>query len=304
MRGLGLILIIITSFVFTGIVFRIKSIFAGRKGRGIFQPMKDIWRLFQKGSVYSQSSSFIFKIAPTIYFASVVIAIMLIPFGDHKGIFSFSGDFVFFAYILAVGKFFNIIGALDTGSSFEGMGASREALYSLLAEPAFFILMGSFALLTGFTSFFDIFTSIHFGSYISYAIGALASFVLVLIAMIENSRMPVDDPKTHLELTMVHEVMILDNSGFDLGLIFYATHLKFAMYGAIIANLFLTPGKEWYFSIPIFFAVQTLFAITVGTLESFMARFRMNHNPQFIFTLTSISLFIFLTVLMIVGKLL
>jgi len=302
MNGLGLILIIITSFFFTGLVFRTKSIFSGRKGPGIFQPMKDIWRLFQKGSVYSETGSFIFKIAPNIYFASVVIAMMLIPFGDQKGIFSFTGDFVFFAYILAVGKFFNIIGALDTGSSFEGMGASREALYSLLAEPAFFILMGSFALLTGYTSFYDIFTSIHFGSYISYAIGALASFVFVLIAMIENSRMPVDDPATHLELTMVHEVMILDNSGFDLGLIFYATHLKFAMYGAIIANLFLTPGKEWYYSIPIFIAIQILFAIVVGTFESFMARFRMSHNPQFIFALTSISLLIFLTVLLIVGK--
>ena len=304
MRGLGLILIFITSFFFTGIVFRTKSIFAGRKGRGIFQPIKDIWRLFHKGSVYSQTSSFIFKIAPNIYFSSVIIAIMLIPFGDQKGIFSFNCDFVFFAYILAVGKFFNIIGALDTGSSFEGMGASREVLYSLLAEPAFFILMGSFALLTGYTSFADIFASIHFGSSISYAIGVLASFVLVIIAMIENSRMPVDDPKTHLELTMIHEVMILDNSGFDLGLIFYATNLKFAMYGAIIANLFLTPGKEWYYSVPIFIAVQTLFAIVVGTLESFMARFRMNHNPQFIFTLTSISLLIFLTVLLVAGKIL
>lgn len=302
MRGLGLILIMITSFFFTGIVIRTKSIFSGRKGPGIFQPMWDIWRLLQKGSVYSETSSFIFKIAPTIYFASVIIAMMLIPFGNEKGIFSFSGDFVFFAYILAIGKFFSIIGALDTGSSFEGMGASREALYSLLAEPAFFILMGSFALLTGYNSFADIFTSIHFGSYISYAIGVLASFVFVLIAMIENSRMPVDDPKTHLELTMIHEVMILDNSGFDLGLISYAAHLKFAMYGAIIANLFLTPGKELYYSIPIFVAVQMFFAMVVGTLESFIARFRMSHNPQFIFTLTSISLLIFLIVLLILGK--
>ena len=301
MPGVALILIILTSFFFTGIVIRTKSIFSGRKGPGIFQPMKDIWRLLQKESVYSQTSSFIFKIAPDIYFASVLIAIMLIPFGNQKGIFSFNGDFVFFAYILAVGKFFSIISALDTGSSFEGMGASREALYSFLAEPAFFILMGSFALLTGFTSFADIFTSIHFGSYISYAIGTLASFVLVLIAMIENSRMPVDDPKTHLELTMIHEVMILDNSGFDLGLIFYATNLKFAMYGAIIANLFLTPGNEWYYSMPIFITVQILFAVVVGTLESFMARFRMNHNPQFIFTITSISLLIFFAVLLILG---
>ncbi|OIP02491.1 MAG: hypothetical protein AUJ98_01300 [Bacteroidetes bacterium CG2_30_33_31] len=302
MRVLGLILIIITSFFFTGIVFRTKSIFSGRKGRSIFQPMNDIWRLMRKGSVYSQTSSFIFRIAPSIYFASVIIAIMLIPFGGQKGIFSFNCDFVFFAYILAVGKFFNIVGALDTGSSFEGMGASREALYSLLAEPAFFILMGSFALLTGYTSFSDIFISIHFGSYISYAIVALAAYILIIIAMVENSRMPVDDPKTHLELTMVHEVMILDNSGFDLGLIFYATNLKFAMYGAILANLFLTPGKEWFLSIPIFVVVQILFAIIVGIIESFIARFRMNHNSQFIFALTSISLIIFLTVLLMVGK--
>jgi len=301
MPGVALILIILTSFFFTGIVIRIKSILSGRKGPGIFQPMKDIRRLLQKESVYSQTTSFIFKIAPDIYFASVIIAIMLIPFGNHKGIFSFNGDFVFFAYILALGKFFSIISALDTGSSFEGMGASREALYSLLAEPAFFILMGSLALLTGYTSFADIFTSIHFGSYISYAIGTLASFVLVLIAMIENSRMPVDDPKTHLELTMIHEVMILDNSGFDLGLIFYATNLKFAMYGAIIANLFLTPGNEWYFSMPIFITIQILFAVVVGTLESFIARFRMNHNPQFIFTISSISLLIFFAVLLILG---
>jgi formate hydrogenlyase subunit 4 len=230
------------------------------------------------------------------------MAILFIPFGDQQGLISFKGDFVFFAYALALGKFFMIISSLDTGSSFEGMGASREALYSMLVEPAFFILMGSFALLTGHTSFYEIFSTLHFGSYISYAVGTLASFVIVIIAMIENSRMPVDDPKTHLELTMIHEVMILDNSGFDLGLIFYATNLKFAMYGTIIANFFLTPGKEWYYSIPIFIGVQIAFAVAVGIIESFMARFRMNHNPQFIFTLTSISLLIFLGVLLMLGK--
>jgi formate hydrogenlyase subunit 4 len=299
---LSFLLIVATSLIFTGIVIRTKSIFSGRKGPGIMQPMKDIWRLFHKGSVYSETTSFIFQIAPSIYFASVLMAIFFIPFGNQRGLFSFNGDFVFFAYILALGKFFSIISALDTGSSFEGMGASREALYSLLVEPAFFLLMGSFALLTGHTSFVDIFSSIHFKSYISYAIGTIASVVLVLIAMIENSRMPVDDPKTHLELTMIHEVMILDNSGFDLGLIMYATNLKFAMYGALIANFFLTPGYEIYYSIPIFIGVQLLFAVTAGATESFAARFRMNHNPQFIFMLTSVSLFIFLGVLLMLGK--
>ena len=299
---LNFILIVAASLFFSGIVIRSKSIFSGRKGPGIFQPVKDIWRLFRKGAVYSETTSFIFRIAPSIYFASVLIAIAMIPFGSQPGLISFKGDFVFFAYILALGKFFNIIGALDTGSSFEGMGASREALYSLLAEPAFFILMGSFALLTGHTSFHEIFGSLHFGSYISYAVGVLAAFVITLITLIENSRMPIDDPKTHLELTMVHEVMILDNSGFDLGLIFQAANLKFAMYGGLIANFFLTPGSELYFSIPIFIATQILFAVVVGFIESFMARFRMNQNPQYIFTLTSISLLIFLGVLLILGK--
>jgi formate hydrogenlyase subunit 4 len=300
--SLSLILIFISSLFFSGIIVRTKSIFSGRKGPGIFQPIRDILRLLKKGAVYSETSSVIFQIAPSIYFATVIMAILFIPFGNLPGLISFKGDFVFFAYVLALGKFFMIIGAMDTGSSFEGMGASREALYSMLVEPAFFILMGSLALFTGHTSFADIFASLHFGSYISYAIGVLATFVLVIIAMVENSRMPVDDPKTHLELTMIHEVMILDNSGFDLGLIMHAVNLKFAMYGAIIANFFLTPGYEWYYSIPIFIGSQVLFAVVVGTIESFEARFRMNHNPQFIFMLTSISLLIFLGVLLMLGK--
>jgi formate hydrogenlyase subunit 4 len=295
------LLILVTSVFFSGFVIRTKSLASGRKGPGIFQPMKDIFRLWKKGSVYSSTSSFIFKIAPTAYLASVLMAILLIPHGNSPGIISFEGDFVMFAYMLAFGKFLMIISALDTGSSFEGMGASREALFSMLVEPAFFILMGSFALFTGHTSFCSIFSALHYGSYISYMIGGLATFVLVIIAMIENSRMPVDDPNTHLELTMIHEVMVLDNSGFDLGLIMYTTNLKFAMYGAIITDFFIG-GLPLAISIPLFFFIQLGFAITVGIIESFNARFRMGHNPQFIFILTSLSLLIFFGVLLFLGK--
>ncbi|HEV2483004.1 MAG TPA: NADH-quinone oxidoreductase subunit H [Puia sp.] len=299
---LNFILIVTASLFFPGIIIRTKSLLSGRKGPGLFQPLKDIRRLLRKASVYSRTTSFIFQMAPTVYFSSVVIAIAMIPFGRQAGLISFKGDFVFFAYVLSLGKFWSIIGALDTGSSFEGMGASREALYSLLAEPAFFILMGSFALLTGHTSFQEIFGSLHFGSSVSYAVGLLAAFVITLLTLVENSRMPVDDPRTHLELTMIHEVMILDNSGFDLGLILQAGNLKFAMYGALIANFFLTPGSELYYSLPIFIVTQVVFAIVIGIVESFMARFRMNHNPQYIFTLTSMSLLIFLGVLLMLGK--
>ena len=298
----GLMLILFASLFFSGIIFRTKSIMSGRKGPGLLQPMKDIIRLWRKDSVYSDTTSVIFKIAPSAYFASVVLAILMIPFGSKPGIISFEGDFIMFAYVLAVGKFLMILSALDTGSSFEGMGASREALFSMLVEPAFFILIGSFALFTGHTSFHSIFSALHYGSYIAYMLGALATFVLVLIAMIENSRMPIDDPKTHLELTMIHEVMILDNSGFDLGTILYTTNLKFAMYGALISNFFIGV-LPYEISIPLFLAIQGIFAFSVGMVESFMARFRMGHNPQFIFILTSVSLLIFFGVLLVLGKL-
>lgn len=298
---ISFILILVASLFFTGVIIRTKSIASGRKGPGIFQPLKDVWRLFKKGSVYSKTTSIIFQVAPSIYFASILMAILVIPMGHFKGIISFDGDFVFFVYVLGIGKFFSIISALDTGSSFEGMGASREALFSNLAEPAFFILIGSFVLLTGHTSFEQIFATLHFGSSISYILGVLAIVVLALMTMVENSRMPFDDPKTHLELTMVHEVMILDNSGFDLGLISYATNLKFAMYGGLIANFFMS-SFPLYFTIPIFFGIQLLFAIAVGLLESFTARFRMNHNAQYILALSSVSLLIFFGVLLVLGR--
>src|SRR5260221_3569490 len=118
---LSAILIFISCLFFSGIVIRTKSIASGRKGPGIFQPLKDIIRLFKKGAVYSEVSSCVFQLAPSVYLASVVMAILVVPFGQFKGVISFEGDFVFFAYILAVGKFFIIISALDTGSSFEGM---------------------------------------------------------------------------------------------------------------------------------------------------------------------------------------
>jgi len=298
---LSILLIILSAIFFTGIIIRTKSIASGRKGPGVLQPIHDVIRLFKKGAVYSETSGVIFKIAPTIQFATVVMAMLMIPVGQSAGLISFNGDFIFFAYLLALGKFFSIIAAMDTGSSFEGMGASREALFSMFAEPAFFILMGSLALLTGYTSFQEIFTALHMGTYINYAMMLLATFVLMMIAMIENSRMPIDDPKTHLELTMIHEVMILDNSGFDLGLILSSGYLKFAIYGALIANLFI--GALGYeYAIPVFMAIEALMAVSVGLLESFMARFRMSHNAQFVVVLTSVALLIFFGVLLVLGK--
>ncbi len=287
--------IIIAAIFFVGIVVRTKSLSQGRRGPVILQPFYDALRLLRKGSVISQSTGPIFRIAPIVYFASVLMAISVVPLGSTSGLFSFHADFVFFAYVLALGKFFSILGAMDTASSFEGMGASREALYSMLAEPAFFLIIGSLGLMSGHTSFADLFASFAPSTPESFVYALVASFVLLMICMIENSRMPVDDPKTHLELTMIHEVMILDNSGFALGLITFAGHIKFALYSALIANLFIS-HLSLPLAVAVFFAIQCVCATLVGLTESFMARYRISHNPQFILALVSLSLIFFMGV--------
>jgi len=297
-----LFLSILTSVFFPGMIIRVKSLLSGRKGPGILQPWKNIWILLRKGSVISTTTSFISRIAPVIYLSTVLCAILLLPFPGIASFFGFDADFVFFAYLIALGKFLFILNALDTGSSFEGMGANREALYSLLAEPAFFILFGTLALLTGNTSMQGIFTNLQFDGASTYIIIIIAIYLLVQIAMIENSRMPVDDPKTHLELTMIHEVMILDHSGFDLALIQIGTTLKFAMYGILIANCTIPVdiGFGWQFLL--FVGIQIGFAVLIGIMESFRARKKLAKNPQFIVTLSSIALIAFVLALLITFK--
>ena len=299
----GLFLALLTILFFPGVILRVKNTASGRKGAGFFQPWRNIFLLLKKGSIFSRTTSYIFQIAPLIYFSTILCAILLLPFAGMPSFFGFDGDFVLFAYLLALGKFFFIIGAIDTGSSFEGMGANREALYSMLLEPALFILFGTLALLTGHTSMQEIFVHFQWNDPYSFIIGFITVYLLIQIAMIENSRMPVDDPKTHLELTMIHEVMILDNSGFDLALIHIGAYLKFAMYGTLIAECILPAAGSRFIQVSLFFGIQVLFASTIGILESFRARKKLMRNPQFIVTLSSIALIAFFLVLLIKFKL-
>jgi formate hydrogenlyase subunit 4 len=298
----ALLFAILTSVFFPGVIIRVKSLLSGRKGPGILQPWRNIFLLLRKGSVISTTTSFVFRLAPITYLCTILCALLLLPLPGIPSAFGFEADFVFLAYLLALGKFLFILGALDTGSSFEGMGANREALYSMLAEPAFFILFGTLALLTGHTSMQDIFGNLQSGGYVSGIIIVVASYLLVQIAMIENSRMPVDDPKTHLELTMIHEVMILDHSGFDLALVQIGTQLKFALYGTLIVNCVLPATTGLGLRILAYFVIQTVFAGLTGVLESFRARKKLAKNPQFIFTLSSIALIAFVLALLITFK--
>jgi len=300
---MSLLLILVSALLFVGVVKKVKAKIAARKMPSMFQPVFDVIRLFKKGAIYSSTTSIIFKIAPVIYFATISTAALFIPAAAQKSVLSFQGDFVFFAYLLAIGKFMMIIAAMDTGSGFEGMGANREALYSMLVEPAFFILMGSLALFTGYVSFQDLFLNFHLNTNLAHTITFAAVYVLIYISMIENSRMPLDDPNTHLELTMVHEVMVLDNSGFDLGLIHIATWLKFSIYGALISDFIIQNTWSWYKQIAAFFGIMAVFALAVGLLEAFRARNKMEKNPQWIIMLSAIAVVTFLTVLIITQKL-
>jgi formate hydrogenlyase subunit 4 len=300
----GFLLILITAFFFPGIILRTKSILSGRKGPGILQPLKDIYVLLRKGSVFSTTTSLVFQIAPVITLSCIISSLLVIPFANQNAIISFEGDFVFFSYMLALGKFFAIIAALDTGSSFEGMGANREAFFSMLVEPAFFILMATFAMFTGFTSFSDIFS--HFfitGNHYVLIYSIIGFYLFIQIALIENSRVPVDDPKTHLELTMIHEVMILDNSGFDKALIHLGTYLKFALYGSLMYNVIVPSEWNLHLQIALFLTVQALFAIIIGFVESFRARNKMNKNPKFILTISAIAIIAFMIILVLTEKL-
>lgn len=302
MIALGTILTFASCLLFPGVIMKTKARMEGRKGPGLLQPLFDIARSFRKGSVYSPTTSIIFQIAPVIYLASVIVATLFIPFGHFSGLLSFEADFVFFACLLSIGKFMMIIGAMDTGSGFEGMGANREALYSMLVEPAFFVVMGAMALVTKATSFHDLYQGVYGSSNLTYLLVVVCIGLLLQILLVENSRLPVDDPKTHLELTMVHEVMVLDNSGFDLAIINCSAALKFALYGSLIANFLLPSGAPMGVQIVVFVAVQLGCGVIIGVLESFRARNKVATNPQWILTLSAISLIVFLAALILTHK--
>lgn len=306
MHVTALFLSLLAALFFPGIIAITKAKLTGRKAPSVFQPWFDIKRLLRKSSVYSTSTSVIFQIAPIIYLASIFLVFFLLPFGTEKGIFSFGMDFIFIAYILALGKFFMITSAMDTGSAFEGMGANREAFYSMLIEPIFFAIMGTLALQTDAPSLYNFYNNIETIStspYLFFLIIGFIIFLLVNIALTENSRLPVDDPKTHLELTMVHEVMVLDNSGFDLGIIQIANALKFSFFGALIANFFLSAHLSFLTNVGIFLGVQGVFAIMIGVSESFRARNKLAKNPIFLLTLLSLSVLLFFMILTIKSKL-
>lgn len=265
-----------------GVIGKTKAAFAGRVGAPLLQPYRDIWKGLHKGSVFSTTTTWIFRVSPVVAVATALLSALVVPFGAHAAPISFAGDLVLFAYLFGVARFFTIAAALDTGSPFEGMGAAREATFSCLAEPALFL--GLFVLVRGSAS-------LSLGTMLGAGLGAEwaragASLVLVVVSLFivllaETSRIPFDDPNTHLELTMIHEVMVLDHSGPGWALIQYGASLKLFVLGSLVVRIAspLSSGDPWI-DWGIFAVGMLALAVLIGVVESIMARLRMRQVPS------------------------
>jgi len=232
--------------------------------------------------VYSRTTTWMFRAGPLVSVSAVLVALTLLPFGGTSALLTFPGDLILFAYLLGLLRFFTVLAALDTGSSFEGMGASREVTFSALAEPALFLGLAALARQTGTFSLSPMFENITTESWIQ----AGPAFVLLAAAFLvvfltENARIPVDDPTTHLELTMIHEVMVLDHSGLDFAFILYSSALKLWLLGTLVVSILVPVHQSAvWLNIAAALAGMVGLAVFTGLIESAMARLRLLHVPQ------------------------
>ncbi|MEI7812100.1 MAG: NADH-quinone oxidoreductase subunit H [Ignavibacteria bacterium] len=277
--------------LFIGVVNKLKSRLTGRTGPSLFQPYYDLRRLLRKETIYATSASIISRIAPVIGFVSLLFAGMILPIGFYKPLISFDGDIILFAYLFGLARFFQILGAMDIGSSFEGMGAAREATFAVFAEPIYFFTLGSLAFIFGCTSMYEIFHSISLNNPAFLVFISVASISVFFLMITETSRMPVDDPNTHLELTMIHEVMILDNSGLDLFLYQYTSYLKILIYATFTSNFFNPFNvQNHYLGFSIYIMIIFILIVNLVWIETMMGRFKLKSIPQYLLFAASIGI--------------
>lgn len=278
---------ILTAPLLPALIKKVKAFYAGQQGPPLLINYYTMAKLFKKGSVYSTSTTFVFRMGPVVGCATSLMMLLFFPMAGIAPLFSFHGDVLILFYLMGLGRFFTILAALDTASPFEGMGAAREAFFSTLAEATVFGILVLFFRITGSLSFAEFFSGSHPIS-LTGEHGALLILVVValyIVMLAENSRVPVDDPATHLELTMIHEVMILDHSGPDLALIELGAWFKLLFYAGFLTRI-LDPFQlqnVWLNGL-LFYAVVTFIYITIGTVESITARYKMNMVPKFILT--------------------
>lgn len=263
-----------------GIINKTKAVFAGRVGPPLLQPTFDVIKLLRKGLVFSKTTTWVFRAGPIVSLVTAAFAATLIPLGGHAAPISFEGDLVLFAYLFGLGRFFTVAAALDTGSAFEGMGGAREVTFSCLTEPALFFALIVLTRLSGSLSLSTMIgptigQAWHFGG----ASLVLVAASLFIVLLTETCRIPIDDPNTHLELTMIHEVMVLDHGGPALGLIHYAAALKMFVFGAVFVRIVVPYSGGAWASWGVFALGMMALAVLIGVVESTMARLRMAQVP-------------------------
>jgi formate hydrogenlyase subunit 4 len=276
-----------------GVITKVKAAFAGRVGAPLLQPYHDLLKLLRKSSVFSRTTTWVFRAGPVVGLATALLAALLIPFGDRAAPVSFEGDLVLFAYLLGLGRFFTVAAALDTGSAFEGMGGAREATFSCLTEPALFLCLLVLVRASGSLSLSGMLGPSLAASWPHAAasfIAVVASLLIVILA--ETSRIPFDDPNTHLELTMIHEVMVLDHGGPALGMILYGAAIKLFLLGAIVVRIAVPyDGADPWSGRAVFVGGMLLLAVVIGVVESVMARLRLLQIPSLLVTACVLSAF-------------
>ena len=282
--ALQLAMVVVFAPLLPGVVNRTKAILAGRRGQPLLQAYFDIAKLLQKRTVRSETTTWVFLLGPAIAVVVPPFASLLLPLASDRAPIAFTGDLILFVYLFAMSRFLTASSALDTGSAFEGMGAAREVTFAVLAEPAMFFGMLALARISGTLTLSSLLVVDGNGWRRASAalVLILASWFIVLLA--ENSRVPFDDPNTHLELTMIHEVMVLDHSGPAFGLILYGSALKLFVFSALVARLALPSTGAPVADLALTVVAVLAIGIVVGLVESSMARLRLVRVPQLLIT--------------------
>ncbi len=297
--AIAFLMVLLLAPAVAGVATRTKSLLTGRKGNPALQVYRDLWKLVRRGAVFSDTTTWIFRLAPVLVVATTLLAAVVVPLDGRVSLIQFSGDAVAFAYVLGLGRFFLVLAALDTGSSFEGMGASREVTFASLVEVGLFLSFGTLVVVTheiSLSGMLGVPFARHWGANAPALV--MTGVCLFALMLAECARVPVDDPGTHLELTMVHEVMVLDHSGPDLALILYGSALKLAVLGAMVVSV-LVPRGNLSVAASLVVLGGGLLAVGagIGVVEATMARLRLPKVSLYLAGASSLALFSIILVL-------
>lgn len=289
-QGGQMVLVLAFAPLLTGLVRKVKARLLRRQGPPLIQPYKDLFRLIRKEAVVAENASWIFRAAPYAIFAATWVAAALVPTFASGLLFSWSADIIAIVALLGSARFFLTLAGMDIGTSFGGIGSSREAMIASLAEPAMLMVVFTLSLLahsTQLSTIAQVMDFTHVGLRVSLAMSLIA---LILVALAENARIPVDNPATHLELTMVHEAMVLEYSGRHLAMIEIGAALKLLLYLSLIGALFLplgmaAPGAApaaYLVGLGAWLAKLAAGGVLLGVFEISIAKMRVFRVPEFL----------------------